>query len=65
LRGENPDQLLFVPIVSIQPHSVGKTNGQRWHALAVQDYESSAVPLGYGGGVVSNPASAFWVGLLF
>jgi len=25
-------------------------NGQRWHALAVQDYESSALPLSYGGG---------------
>jgi len=25
-------------------------NGQRWHALAVQDYESRALPLSYGGG---------------
>jgi hypothetical protein len=26
-----------------------KHNGQRWHALAVQDYESRALPLSYGG----------------
>ncbi len=25
-------------------------NGQRWRALAVQDYESRALPLSYGGG---------------
>jgi len=25
-------------------------NGQRWCALAVQDYESRALPLSYGGG---------------
>src|SRR5579859_6027451 len=27
-----------------------KHNGQRWRALAVQDYESRALPLSYGGG---------------
>jgi len=26
-----------------------KHNGQRWCALAVQDYESRALPLNYGG----------------
>jgi hypothetical protein len=26
-----------------------KYNGQRWHALAVRDYESRALPLSYGG----------------
>jgi len=26
-----------------------KHSGQRWHALAVQDYESRALPLSYGG----------------
>ncbi len=26
-----------------------KHNGQRWCALAVQDYESRALPLSYGG----------------
>ena len=30
-----------------------KHNGQRWQALAVQDYESRALPLSYGG--VSAP----------
>jgi len=27
-----------------------KHDGQRWHALAVRDYESRALPLSYGGG---------------
>jgi len=30
---------LFVDMVAL------KHNGQRWHALAVQDYESRALPL--------------------
>ncbi len=33
-----------------------KHNGQRWGALAVQDYESRALPLSYGGGKVPNLA---------
>jgi hypothetical protein len=34
---------------SLEPNFVVKHNGQRWHALAVQDYESRALPLSYGG----------------
>src|SRR5712664_2518029 len=34
-----------------------KHNGQRWHALAVQDYESRALPLSYGGGAPNLAAS--------
>ncbi|HUK22500.1 MAG TPA: hypothetical protein VLV45_13215 [Gemmatimonadales bacterium] len=30
-----------------------KKNGQRWLALAVQDYESRALPLSYGGAVLT------------
>jgi len=32
----------------VSPNAL-KHNGQRWHALAVQDYESRALPLSYGG----------------
>src|SRR5439155_15522115 len=34
-----------------------KHNGQRWCALAVQDYESRALPLSYGGGRSHNLAT--------
>jgi len=35
---------------SLGPLVTLKHNGQRWCALAVQDYESRALPLSYGGG---------------
>ncbi len=35
---------------SIEHKLVLKSNGQRWCALAVQDYESRALPQSYGGG---------------
>src|SRR5262245_31566726 len=35
---------------SIPTHKTLNDNGQRWGALAVQDYESRALPLSYGGG---------------
>jgi len=40
------------PIVAgswVRHHAPLKNNGQRWCALAVQDYESRALPLSYGG----------------
>ncbi len=49
---------MAVPNSSFQPSAGNfsipltalKHNGQRWCALAVQDYESRALPLSYGGG---------------
>jgi hypothetical protein len=39
---------------SIQPKIVLKHNGQRWCALAVQDYQSRALPLSYGGACMAT-----------
>src|SRR5262245_10553023 len=72
LRGKNPRQLrmsLVVPMVvpallslsiagnRAAPRTALKHNGQRWCALAVQDYESRALPLSYGGGRGRKSAS--------
>src|SRR5437867_3976383 len=45
------------PIVAgsrVRHHAPLKHNGQRWQALAVQDYESRALPLSYGAGPLTK-----------